>query len=75
LIDEFIAADIADFQAEICGLPLPEDSIALHPSVFDERVIVADQEQVACFHQLPIGNVGDKVRLVSGNNHRISPEA
>jgi hypothetical protein len=73
LIDELVAADIADFQAEICGLPLPENSVALHPSVFDERVIVADQEQVACFHQLPISNVGDKVRLVSGDNHKTSP--
>ena len=42
LIDETVAADVANFKAEVCRLPLAQDSVALYPPVFDERIIVAN---------------------------------
>ena len=75
LVDLFKRAGPLHGQVKILHLAAHQNAVAVDPAALDEIHIVVDHIAVHRVHQLPIPDVGKKVRLHDSKLHVFSPPA
>ena len=66
--------NVFHFQSKEKRLAVDKNPVSLDPPALDEIVIVANQEKVGGIDELPEPDIRKKIRLVSGDNQRTSPQ-
>jgi len=61
----FVLASLNQRQPEIHGFILVQDAVPVHPSPIDVSVIIPYHKNVSAIDQLPISDVGNKIRLIA----------